>query len=156
MPETIKLNIKNEHETKLLAQALSRLLHAGHVVALRGDLGAGKTTLARALIQALNPNEVEVPSPTFTLVQEYQGPECPILHFDLYRLSNPEEVYELGWEDARRHIILVEWPERLGSLLPQQHIDIYLKYGANPDQRLVEITGPEEITKLTPVLMESE
>ena len=91
------------------------------VVGLQGDLGAGKTTLARAILRAAagDPGLI-VPSPTFTLVEVYDTPRGSFWHFDLYRLETPEQVFELGWEEALADgIALVEWPERLGALLPR-------------------------------------
>ncbi len=110
--------------TLRFAAALARVLRPGDVVALSGDLGAGKTALARGIIRAMTGNpEEEVPSPTFTLVQSYQTPVGPIWHFDLYRLSGPEDLLELGWDEAlATAILLVEWPDRLGSLVPPQRL----------------------------------
>jgi tRNA threonylcarbamoyladenosine biosynthesis protein TsaE len=102
------------------------------VVALRGELGAGKTALARAVIQALPlpdgaPAEEDVPSPTFTLVQTYARRPAPVWHIDLYRLSEPDEVIELGWDEALADgIVLVEWPDRAGTLLPAARLDVEL------------------------------
>jgi tRNA threonylcarbamoyladenosine biosynthesis protein TsaE len=108
-----------------LAIPLARLLRVGDIVCLWGELGAGKTTFARVLIQGLAGKPVEVPSPTFTLVQTYGTPQGEVWHCDLYRLNNPEEVFELGLEEAfHEAICLLEWPERLGDFLPQKRIDI--------------------------------
>ncbi len=111
---------RGENDTEKLAQELAVKLSAGDVVLLSGDLGAGKTVFARALIRALsNDPHLDVPSPTFTLAQTYDTPRGTIWHFDLYRIEDEEEIYELGWEDALSEgIVLVEWPERLGSLAP--------------------------------------
>lgn len=124
--------IENEAELAPLATRLAELLRAGDVVALQGALGAGKTALARALIRQLlqNPQE-EVPSPTFTLVQMYDAPDFTLWHFDLYRLAEEErDILELGWEEARRGgVALVEWPERLGGLLPPDRLEINIDFG---------------------------
>src|SRR3546814_10429878 len=108
--------------TESLGRALARLLRLGDVIALSGDLGAGKTALARALIRALpgpqGAADEEVPSPTFTLAQIYERRPGPVWHFDLYRLESAAEVEELGFSEALAGIALVEWPERLGALLP--------------------------------------
>ncbi len=111
-----------------LAKPLAEALRAGDAVALWGDLGVGKTTFARVLVQALVGEETDVPSPTFTLVQTYDSPHGEVWHCDLYRLKDPEEAFELGLEDAfHQAICLIEWPERLGNLLPHRRIDITFK-----------------------------
>jgi tRNA threonylcarbamoyladenosine biosynthesis protein TsaE len=118
--------IENEKGTEKLAAAIAPLLKKGDVITLRGGLGAGKTAFARALIQSLAGRPEEVPSPTFTLVQTYDLPRISIWHFDLYRLEEEEkDILELGWDEARRSgACLVEWPDRLGKLLPKDHLDI--------------------------------
>lgn len=133
---------KSEEETAALAARLGGALKPGAVLCLWGDLGMGKSVFARALIRALNDDPtLDVPSPTYTLVQDYETPLGPLYHFDLYRLSAPEEVYELGWEEALgQGIAVVEWPERLGTLLPRGRIDIRLSAGDNgPDSRMIEV-----------------
>lgn len=120
---------RNERDTEKLAQELAAKLSPGDIVLLEGSLGAGKTVFARALIRALADDPaLEVPSPTFTLVQTYDTPHGSVAHFDLYRLEDPEEVYELGWEDAQAgSIVIVEWPQRLGSLAPKDAIRVSFK-----------------------------
>jgi len=129
--------------TERLGRALAAILRPGDVVALHGDLGAGKTALARAVIRALpSPSggaegaaEEEVPSPTFTLVQTYERDPAPVWHFDLYRIEDPEETHELGLSEALDGgITLIEWPERLGGLLPAGALSLTLSYAkAGPD-----------------------
>ncbi len=134
------------------AARLAGKARAGDVFALWGDLGAGKTTFARAFItarmQSAGALVDEVPSPTFTLVQTYQIPgEIPgeppgdtIWHFDLYRLSHAAEVWELGVEEALADgISLIEWPERMGPLLPTPRIDVVLDFVDAPDLRQVTV-----------------
>lgn len=118
----------SEEETARHARDFAAMLHPGAVVCLYGDLGLGKSVFARALIRQMAGNPaLEVPSPTFTLVQTYETPVAELWHFDLYRLKDPEEIYELGWEEALGHAIcLIEWSERLGPLLPPCRIDIHL------------------------------
>jgi len=132
--------------TAALARQLAQHLSAGDVVALSGDLGAGKTELARAIILALCPQETEVPSPTFTLVQHYESERGPLAHFDLYRLTQPDDVLELGWHDALSGIVLVEWPQRLGPWLPKNaiHIQLDVQTGESETLRRATITNLKE------------
>ena len=121
--------LPDEAATAALGAALGRLMRAGDFIALRGDLGAGKTALARALIRAcLGPDgaEEDVPSPTFTLVQSYEAPNLLLTHVDLYRIDHPEDARELGLAEALDEgVLLVEWPDKLGAL-PADHLDIEL------------------------------
>ena len=110
-----------------LAELVALQLRRGDVLALRGDLGAGKTTFARALIAALMGEAAEVPSPTFSLSQSYVTPRLAVAHYDFYRLASAEEARELGFEEAAQEgAVLVEWPERASALLPDSRIDIEL------------------------------
>jgi tRNA threonylcarbamoyladenosine biosynthesis protein TsaE len=131
--------LKDEAATAALARRLAPHLHPRDVVALNGDLGSGKTSFARALIRALSGREGsqrEVPSPTFTLVQSYGTPAGTIHHFDLYRIQSPDELTEIGWDEALADgIVLVEWPERAGTLLPADRLDVTLSFGAGGDAR---------------------
>jgi tRNA threonylcarbamoyladenosine biosynthesis protein TsaE len=132
----ILVDLPDETATAALAARISALAVAGDIIALRGDLGAGKTTLARAFIRARGNRDEEVPSPTFTLVQVYQLLPAAIWHFDLYRLRVPEEAWELGIEDAFNDgISLIEWAERLGPLLPERRLEITLGFGGRPASR---------------------
>lgn len=119
-------------------------MRPGDLVALEGDLGAGKSELARAVIRALAGAEIEVPSPSFTLVQHYDLPAFPVVHADLYRLADPEEVGELGLDDAlRTGALLVEWPERAEDLLPADRLTIRLAVTDGSDRRTAVIeAGP--------------
>ncbi len=125
--------------TTALGRAIAGGLCVGDAVALWGDLGAGKTTLARAILQALGVTE-DVPSPTFTLVQSYDTAP-PVAHYDLYRLKHAREMQELGLDDALdTGAVLVEWPERAPEALPPEalHVRLALKDGA----RTARLTGP--------------
>jgi tRNA threonylcarbamoyladenosine biosynthesis protein TsaE len=118
LPEILQVAAAQEADTQAFAARLAPLLRPGDWLLLDGTLGAGKTTFARALLQALG-HQGEVPSPTFTLIQTYDGPDlpCPVWHVDLYRLDSPREVRQLGLDDAGDDVLLlVEWPERLGAL----------------------------------------
>ncbi len=118
----------SEKETISIAETLADKIEGGDILLLEGPLGAGKSVFARALIRALCANPaLEVPSPTFTLVQLYDTKDKgPLYHFDLYRIEDTEELYELGWEEALSEgILLIEWPNRLDFLrdnLPPGHV----------------------------------
>ncbi len=133
------IELVDEAATADLARRLASVLKPGDVIALRGDLGAGKTSFARALIRALSGAdgaEREVPSPTFTLVQSYDTPVGRVHHFDLYRIASPDELTEIGWDEALADgIVLVEWPERAGTLVPHRRLDITLGFGAQGESR---------------------
>lgn len=134
--------LKNEADTCAVAAELSEHLKVGDIVALDGTLGAGKTAFARALINALPGTAEDVPSPTFTLVQTYQRGDAEIWHFDLYRLDDPEDAFELGIEDAFADAIsLIEWPDKLGPYLPGRHLRVILAQGSESDTRTLEIVG---------------
>ena len=110
---------KFEQQTSDLAKKVASIAKKGDVFALYGTLGMGKSVFARSFIQYLT-GVVDVPSPTFTLVQDYQSDDFEIFHFDLYRLEHPDEVFELGFEDAIFNgVCLIEWPEKAGNWLPK-------------------------------------
>lgn len=135
-------SLADEAATVALARRIATVTRAGDVIALSGELGVGKTRFARAFVEAMTGDEEEVPSPTFTLVQTYESPAGTIWHFDLYRLSRPDEVYELGIEDALADgISVIEWPERLQGLLPDQRLDVALSFAAAPNARAARLTG---------------
>ncbi|MFN6253869.1 MAG: tRNA (adenosine(37)-N6)-threonylcarbamoyltransferase complex ATPase subunit type 1 TsaE [Acetobacteraceae bacterium] len=138
----IALDLPDLAATEALAARLAPMLRPGDAVLLDGPLGAGKSAFARALLRAATGDPaLEVPSPTFTLVQSYDLPAGPAHHFDLYRLSGPEGLAELGWEEAREGIVLVEWPERLGPLAPPDALRIHLTPGAAEEARHVVLQG---------------
>ncbi len=126
LDEETTLSLDSAEATARLGAAIAAALRAGDAVLLWGGLGAGKSTLARGLIRALARPDEEVPSPTFTLVQFYETAPS-VAHFDLYRLTASEEAFELGLDEALDNgAILVEWPQRLGSRLPPDRLDIEL------------------------------
>lgn len=136
--------------TEALAVEFAARLVPGDVIALTGDLGAGKTVFARALIRALGRAagiEIEhVPSPTFTLVQLYELADFTLYHFDLYRLEAPEEAWEIGIEDAfAGGVSVIEWAERIEHLLPAHCIAINLAFGSDETARVATVTGADAI-----------
>lgn len=130
----------DERAIAAFAARLALALKPGDCLALYGDLGAGKSSFARALIKALA-DAREVPSPTFTLVQHYDTPQGPLHHFDLYRLRGTGDIFELGWEEAVSGITLIEWPERLGALLPSDALAIRLDFPQHPAARILTLEG---------------
>ena len=132
--------LADEAATVRLGEAVARVLEAGDMVCLSGPLGAGKSTLARALIRALTTPDEEVPSPTFTLVQFYEGPRLKVAHFDLYRLTDPDEAYEIGLDEALDEgAALIEWPERLEGRLQGDRLDIEIALADDANGRRVRI-----------------
>jgi tRNA threonylcarbamoyladenosine biosynthesis protein TsaE len=128
------ISLPTEAETQALGARLATVVQPGDFIALRGALGAGKTTLSRGLICAFMGEEIEVPSPTFTLVQRYEAGSISshsgqdLMHFDLYRLEDPDDIWELGWEEIGASIALVEWPQKAGPHLPADYLDIEIKF----------------------------
>ena len=150
IPETFRgeLTLPDLDATARLGAGIAGGLRAGDAVALWGDLGAGKTTLARAILRALGVTD-DVPSPTFTLVQSYDT-EPRIAHFDLYRLKSAREMGELGFEDALAEgAVLVEWPERAPEALPPDALHVRLKQ--ENGARIARLTGPGRWETLTHV-----
>jgi tRNA threonylcarbamoyl adenosine modification protein YjeE len=148
----ITLELPNEAATAALAARIADLAMPGDVIALSGGLGAGKTAFARAFIRARSGDkELMVPSPTFTLVQVYEMDRGPIWHFDFYRLRHPDEVWELGLEEALGEgISLIEWPDVARDLLPAaQTLEIVLSPGTLPEVRRAAAAGG---TRWTPRL----
>jgi tRNA threonylcarbamoyladenosine biosynthesis protein TsaE len=137
-----RIELADEAATARLAAALAAAARPGDCFALAGPLGSGKTSLARSFIRSLGDPDEEVPSPTFTLVQTYEMAAFTLWHFDLYRLSRPEDAIELGFDEALAEgVVLVEWPERLGPLLPAARLDIALSPGATPGARRAVLGG---------------
>jgi len=123
-----EIRLPDAGATLALGRRLGARLGRGDVVCLSGDLGAGKTTLARGAIEAWTETETETPSPTYTLVQTYEGARGELWHVDLYRLKRPDDAWELGLEDAFADAAcLIEWPERLEGQLPRDRLDVELK-----------------------------
>ncbi len=136
--------LRTPNETRAFGAALGRLLKAGDVIALVGDLGMGKTTFAQGVAQGMGIADA-VTSPTFTLVQEY-GRKLPLFHFDPYRLEQPEALYDLGFEEylERGGVVLVEWADKIGGLLPPERLTLTMReeQGAGETRRIsVEANG---------------
>ncbi|EME70378.1 ATPase or kinase [Paramagnetospirillum caucaseum] len=130
MSLVVSFDLPAETDTIRLGRRLAALVRPGDVIALAGTLGTGKSTLARALIRALTDAEEEVPSPTFTLVQQYESAAGLVWHFDLYRLEKPDDALELDIEEAFADgISLIEWPDRLGPHLPRRRLEVLLHQG---------------------------
>jgi tRNA threonylcarbamoyl adenosine modification protein YjeE len=144
-PQTFSVALANETATAQLMADLALLIGPGDVITLSGDLGAGKTMAARAMIHYLADDDtIEVPSPTFTLAQGYELPAFPVLHADLYRISDVSELEEIGLSPLPEGVVaLIEWPERAGGALPPDRIDIALNHRAELGSaaRSAEITG---------------
>nr|WP_233343191.1 tRNA (adenosine(37)-N6)-threonylcarbamoyltransferase complex ATPase subunit type 1 TsaE [Hyphomonas sp. Mor2] len=134
--------------TAQLAQSLAPHLKAGDVIALHGGLGAGKTTFSRSLIEAVLGQVTEVPSPTYTLVQTYDGPAFPIFHMDLYRLEHPDDVFELGWDETQNGLALIEWSDRAGPHLPAWRLDLTLEILGDTRKAILEPHGEDWQTRL--------
>ena len=136
-----ELRLEGEAATARLVAALAGALHRGEAICLSGALGAGKSVLARALIRGRTSPDEDVPSPTFTLVQFYEGAGLAIAHFDLYRITSPDEAYEIGLDEALEDgAVLIEWPERLGALPPHRlEVEIAPEPGSSESVRRVRL-----------------
>lgn len=139
-----RLTMKSEQETRDFGRKLALNLRAGDVVALTGDLGAGKTALTKAIAEGLGVTEM-ITSPTFTIVCEYHSGRLPLYHFDVYRVSDPDELFEIGYEEYffGQGVSVVEWADLIEDLLPRETISIYIAYGEGLTEREYEITWPE-------------
>ena len=138
---TVPVQLGDLAATAALGARIAAGLGTGDAVALRGDLGAGKTTLARAILRALGVTE-SVPSPTFTLVQTYETPGLAVRHYDLYRIQDPRELDELGLEEALEEgAVLIEWPENAGNRLPGDALHVVLT-ATGPESRRADLAGP--------------
>ena len=135
---------KSEGETEALGARLADKLAPGAVIAFTGDLGAGKTAFTRGLARGLGIAD-RVTSPTFTIVNEYEGGRLPLFHFDMYRLSSSDELFDVGWEDylARGGVCAVEWSENVSDALEGDVIVLEIRRGESDGQRVIEIGGIE-------------
>ena len=133
--------------TEALGARIAAGLGPGDAVALEGDLGAGKTTLARAILHALGVDET-VPSPSFTLVQQYETARFPVRHYDLYRIEGAEEMNELGLDEALAEgAVLIEWPERALAFVPEDSLQVRIEVTGESARR-IHLSGPERWRKV--------
>ena len=133
-------------ETEDLGAALAERLKPGTVVAFSGDLGAGKTAFVRGMARGLGISE-RVTSPTFTIVNEYEGGRLPLFHFDMYRLGSSDELFDIGWEDylVRGGVCAVEWSENVSDALEEGCLRVDIRRGERDDQRRITIEGGADI-----------
>ncbi|MFQ5581151.1 MAG: tRNA (adenosine(37)-N6)-threonylcarbamoyltransferase complex ATPase subunit type 1 TsaE [Mariprofundaceae bacterium] len=140
----MQTRLNSEEETCAFAASFANKLKPGDIVALSGELGAGKSVFARALMRALGVTDTAMPSPTFAIIQEYEGRDCRVAHMDWYRLEGEGELEAIGIREYFQPpwIVIIEWPERAASLVNKQAHRISLSVVAdNPDARLIEITS---------------
>lgn len=132
----------SEQETEELGRRLGERVESGTVIAYTGDLGAGKTAFTRGLARGLGILG-QVTSPTFTIVNEYEGGRLPLFHFDMYRLGSADELFDIGWEDylARGGVCAVEWSENVDEALEEDTIRVDIRRGENDHQRVITIQG---------------
>jgi tRNA threonylcarbamoyl adenosine modification protein YjeE len=141
----LTIDLQDLAATHTLAARLAAVLQGGDIVALQGDLGAGKSELARATIRAFAGAEIEVPSPTFTIVQDYPLDGLTLRHIDLYRIADPDELLELGLDETptEDEAWLVEWPERAKGRFSGTYLRLALEEGDRPEARIARIEGDD-------------
>ncbi|MBR0127512.1 MAG: tRNA (adenosine(37)-N6)-threonylcarbamoyltransferase complex ATPase subunit type 1 TsaE [Firmicutes bacterium] len=135
------IKIKNEHETEAFGRKLGASVKAGTVIALIGDLGTGKTTLTKYIAAGLGVTE-QITSPTFTIIKEYRTGRCPLFHFDVYRIGDIDEMYELGYEEYffGDGVCIVEWADLIEELIPEDALTIRITRGEGEEERIYEVT----------------
>lgn len=136
-----EIHIKNEDETRGLGQDLASRLVPGQVVALIGDLGTGKTTLTKYIAEGLGINET-ITSPTFNIVKEYRSGRLPLFHFDVYRITDPDEMFEIGADEYffGSGVCVIEWADQIKEILPENTLYIYIEYGQQTGERIYKCT----------------
>ena len=143
MKDEFKINLDNLRETEKLAQNIAKRIKPKSFISLRGKLGVGKTTLASLIINSLSKKKIRVLSPTFSLVNIYDLKDIKVWHYDLFRLSNKKEIFELDFELALLDCVIVEWPEIITEYLPHKRIDIHL----DEDESLLRYATVRRINK---------
>ncbi|NLY84934.1 MAG: tRNA (adenosine(37)-N6)-threonylcarbamoyltransferase complex ATPase subunit type 1 TsaE [Tissierellia bacterium] len=137
----LEIRLNNLEETEEFGIKLGKILKSGDIVCLNGDLGAGKTTLTKSICLGLGVEEY-ITSPTFTLINQYKG-RVPVYHFDVYRLENVDELYDLGFDEYfyGNGVCIIEWAERIEKLLPRERLVLDIKRGKDMDERVINITA---------------
>lgn len=144
-----EIYLNSIEETKIFAKFLAKHLAIGDVITFRGNLGSGKTSFIKYLINSLESKEIEVTSPSFNLLHIYNVNELELWHFDLYRVKNVIEIYELGIEEAFINgISLIEWPEIIDSILPKNKLEITLSFGEKEESRIVNLIAFDKWAKI--------
>lgn len=136
----------SEQETEAIGREMAQRLAPGAVVAFTGDLGAGKTAFVRGMAQGLGISQ-RVTSPTFTIVNEYEGGRLPLFHFDMYRLGSADELFDIGWEDYLRRggVCAVEWSENIADALEEDAVRVDIRRGASDQERVITIAGVSKL-----------
>ena len=139
--ERKEIKISSEKDTRAFAAELAEKAGPGDVIALVGDLGTGKTTLTKYIAEALGVTDV-ITSPTFNIVCEYKTGRMPLYHFDVYRLTGPEEVYDLGFDEYfyGDGLCVIEWADLIEETLPEETIFIEMQYGRSPEERIYTVS----------------
>ncbi len=139
------MHIASEQETKQLGERIGQAARPGTVIALIGDLGTGKTTLTKSIARGLGVTET-VTSPTFNIIREYKSGRIPLYHFDVYRIADPDEMFELGYEEYfyGDGICVVEWADIIEDLLPEDAVILHIERGASEEEREYRIDGEAE------------
>ena len=141
MKNTETIILHNEQETIEYGKRLGQQAAPGQILALTGDLGAGKTTLTKAIARGLGVSEM-ITSPTFTIVKEYRSGRLPLFHFDVYRIGDVEEMYELGYEEYffGDGVCVIEWADLIEELIPEDALRISIAYGSSEEERIYTCT----------------
>lgn len=143
--EKLTINIKNERDTEKFGLELGRTAKAGEVIALIGDLGTGKTTLTKYIASGLGVTE-QITSPTFNIIKEYRSGRLPLFHFDVYRIGDIDEMFEIGYEEYfyGEGVCVIEWADLIEEIIPENAMIIRISRGASEEERIYEIEDNRE------------